>query len=224
MLNVGERGMLIDGLARRVGAQISFVLAGRGINHAGSGRVAHRTRQERRCCGRSLARCAGSDPRSRQRRDRAWPAGRVPTSPTGPECLRCQQANPKRADQPPGSRDRKPRASNSAPVTGRHSRLRLSASAADTYLNCPRCGLAIAQTARSRPLVHCPRCLGRARTRVELFASTLRAEQLYADGAPCADAGAERHANGATPDDGHRDWARRLGRVLLGSATKEANR
>ncbi len=43
VLNVGERGMLIDGLARRVGAQISFVLAGRGVNHAGSGHVAHRT-------------------------------------------------------------------------------------------------------------------------------------------------------------------------------------
>jgi hypothetical protein len=91
------------------------------------------------------------------------------------------------------------------------------------YLNCPRCGLGIAQTARSRPFVHCPRCLGRARTRVELFASTLRAEQLYADGAPGANAGTERDTNGAKPDDSHTDRARRPGRVLLGSATKKAN-
>ncbi len=126
------------------------------------------------------------------------------------------------ADQPPGGRE--PRASNSALVAGRHSRLRLSARVADTDLHCPPCRLAITRTARSRPLVHCPRCLGRGRTRVELFASTLRAQQLYADGAPRADAGAERHANGARTHDGHRDWGRRLGRVLMGSATKEGNR
>jgi hypothetical protein len=89
------------------------------------------------------------------------------------------------------------------------------------YLNCPRCGLGIAQTARSRPFVHCPRCLGRARTRVELFASTLRAEQLYADGAPWARAGTERDTNGANADDNHTDRGRRPRRVLLGSATKK---
>ncbi|MGA2930172.1 MAG: hypothetical protein ABSG43_30115 [Solirubrobacteraceae bacterium] len=43
VLNVCERGMLIEGLAARVGAQISFAVEGRGINYAGSGRVAHRT-------------------------------------------------------------------------------------------------------------------------------------------------------------------------------------
>ena len=43
VLNVSEQGMLIDGLAPRVGARISFVLAGRGISHVGCGRVAHRT-------------------------------------------------------------------------------------------------------------------------------------------------------------------------------------
>ena len=44
VLNVSEQGMLIDGLALAlVGAQISFVLAGRGISHVGCGRVAHRT-------------------------------------------------------------------------------------------------------------------------------------------------------------------------------------
>jgi hypothetical protein len=42
VLDVGEHGILIDGLRRPVGARISFVLAGRGIDHAGSGRVAHR--------------------------------------------------------------------------------------------------------------------------------------------------------------------------------------
>lgn len=42
VLNVGEWGMLINGLVRPVGARISFVLVGRGIDHAGSGRVAHR--------------------------------------------------------------------------------------------------------------------------------------------------------------------------------------
>lgn len=105
-----------------------------------------------------------------------------------------------RADERPGSRGRKPRASNSSQVTARHSRLGLSASAAETFLNCPRCGLAIAQTARSRALAHCPRCIAR----VEMFAARLRAERLYADGAPSAEDGAESAANGATPDAGDR--------------------
>jgi hypothetical protein len=43
VLNVRERGILIDGLGLPLGAQISFVLAGRDINHAESGRVAYRT-------------------------------------------------------------------------------------------------------------------------------------------------------------------------------------
>ena len=42
-LNVAERGMLIDSLRATVGAQLSFVLAGARINHAGPGWVAHRT-------------------------------------------------------------------------------------------------------------------------------------------------------------------------------------
>ncbi len=42
MLNVCERGMMIEGLALRVGAQVSFAVEGRGINYGGSGRVAHR--------------------------------------------------------------------------------------------------------------------------------------------------------------------------------------
>jgi hypothetical protein len=43
MLNMGEQGMLIDGLALPIGAQLSFALAGTGINQAGRGHVAHRT-------------------------------------------------------------------------------------------------------------------------------------------------------------------------------------
>jgi hypothetical protein len=44
VLNVSEQGMLIDGLALLpAGDRISFVLAGRGINHVGCGRVVHRT-------------------------------------------------------------------------------------------------------------------------------------------------------------------------------------
>jgi hypothetical protein len=119
------------------------------------------------------------------------------------------------------SRNRKPRSRQEHPD---HRPLALAPGplrrTAEIYLNCPRCGLGITLTTRSRPLVHCPRCLGRARTRVELFASTLRAEQLYADGAPGADAGSGRDRNEAKPDDDHADRARRPRSVLLGSATK----
>jgi hypothetical protein len=41
LLNVCERGMLIEGVALRVGAQISFAVEGLGISYGGSGRVAH---------------------------------------------------------------------------------------------------------------------------------------------------------------------------------------
>jgi hypothetical protein len=47
-------------------------------------------------------------------------------------------------------------------------------------------------------------------------ASTLGAEQLYADGAPSAGAPPERHANGAKPDDEHHDRARRPGNGASG--------
>lgn len=43
VLNVSEQGIQIDGLALGVGARISFLLEGRGINHIGRGHVAHRT-------------------------------------------------------------------------------------------------------------------------------------------------------------------------------------
>jgi hypothetical protein len=41
VLDVGEHGMRIDDLALPVGAQISFVVSGRGLHHAGCARVAH---------------------------------------------------------------------------------------------------------------------------------------------------------------------------------------
>ena len=47
------------------------------------------------------------------------------------------------------------------------------------YLTCPRCRLSIRPRALSLQLVHCPRCVARTRTLVELFASTLPAERLY---------------------------------------------
>ena len=49
------------------------------------------------------------------------------------------------------------------------------------YLTCPRCRLSIRQRALSLQLIHCPRCVARTRTLVELSASTLPAERLYSD-------------------------------------------
>lgn len=55
------------------------------------------------------------------------------------------------------------------------------AEAPGQYLTCPRCRLSIRPRAPSLQLVHCPRCVARTRTLVELFASTLPAERLYSD-------------------------------------------
>ncbi len=218
VLNVGEGGMLVDGLARRVGAQVSFVLAGRGIDHAGCGRVAHRSGKAAGIAvdhwhdATQAIRSLVSGETELVSRAEAYTTDLVGSSemPVGES---------QHAEQPPGSRDRKPRASNSASVT--HSRPGLSPPTAHTYLNCPRCGLTIAWTVRCRPLVHCPRCLGRTRTPVELFASTQRAEQSYAGAAPRADA--ERNANGATSDDrdpiGHADLEWRSSGALRDSGT-----
>ena len=77
---------------------------------------------------------------------------------------------------------------------------------ADAADRSPNLGLAIAHTERSRALAYCPRCLGRACTRLEMSAPTLRAEQLYADGAPSPGWCRRRSAaHDATPDDGDRD-------------------
>ena len=43
VLNVSEHGLGIDGLTLAIGDRISFLLAGRGMNHLGRGRVAYRT-------------------------------------------------------------------------------------------------------------------------------------------------------------------------------------
>jgi hypothetical protein len=48
------------------------------------------------------------------------------------------------------------------------------------YLNCPRCGLSIRPRTAWLAISHCPRCIARSRTLVELFRSRLPAEVLYA--------------------------------------------
>ena len=56
------------------------------------------------------------------------------------------------------------------------------------YLNCPRCGLSIIPRAAWLQVEHCPRCLARSRTLVELFASPLPTAELYRRGlTPCAE-------------------------------------
>jgi hypothetical protein len=63
------------------------------------------------------------------------------------------------------------------------------------YLNCPRCGLSIAVRSRWLAITHCPRCVARARTVVELFSSRLPARALYGENClPRADT--EAHVDG----------------------------
>ena len=50
------------------------------------------------------------------------------------------------------------------------------------YMNCPHCRLSIELNSRWLTVRHCPRCLGRNRTLVELFRAPLPAHLLYADG------------------------------------------
>ncbi len=52
---------------------------------------------------------------------------------------------------------------------------------ATPYLNCPRCGLSIALRVRWLAIKHCPRCVARSRTIVELFSSQLPAPVLYGE-------------------------------------------
>lgn len=59
--------------------------------------------------------------------------------------------------------------------------LAVDARAATSFLNCPRCGLSVEVRSRWMAIKHCPRCLGRARTLVELFSSSLPVEVLYAE-------------------------------------------
>jgi hypothetical protein len=47
------------------------------------------------------------------------------------------------------------------------------------YLNCPRCGLSIEVRSRWLAIRHCPRCIARTRTVVELFGSGLPADARH---------------------------------------------
>ncbi len=81
--------------------------------------------------------------------------------------------------EPPGSADRRYQGSCVGnPMTD----IAFDARAATFFLNCPRCGLSVEVRSRWMAIRHCPRCLGRARTLVELFSSSLPAEALYAEG------------------------------------------
>ena len=81
----------------------------------------------------------------------------------------------------------------------------LDREASGPYLNCPRCRLSIRLRGPSLRMVHCPRCVARTRTLVELFASTLPAEQLYDDAAHSARRHPPRRAHVPKPPDGARD-------------------
>jgi hypothetical protein len=50
------------------------------------------------------------------------------------------------------------------------------------YLNCPRCGLSIRVRLPWLAMTHCPRCIARAHTAVELFGSDVSASIVYANG------------------------------------------
>jgi hypothetical protein len=52
------------------------------------------------------------------------------------------------------------------------------------YLTCPRCRLSIELKSQWLTIRHCPRCLGRNRTLVELFNSPLPADVLYGHNPP----------------------------------------
>jgi hypothetical protein len=59
---------------------------------------------------------------------------------------------------------------------------------AGLYLNCPRCGLSIEIRSHWLAVTHCPRCIARSRTAVELFSSEMPASLLHANGSlPCSD-------------------------------------
>jgi hypothetical protein len=51
-----------------------------------------------------------------------------------------------------------------------------------SYLNCPRCGLSIWTRLSWLAMTHCPRCIARAHTAVELFSSDVSANIVYASG------------------------------------------
>jgi hypothetical protein len=71
----------------------------------------------------------------------------------------------------------------------------LGREASAPYLNCPRCRLSIRRRGPLPQMVHCPRCVARTRTLVELFASALPADQLYGGAAPLRDAARSRRVH-----------------------------
>jgi hypothetical protein len=74
------------------------------------------------------------------------------------------------------------RGSRASACQARQGRSLMTVSAPATpYLNCPRCGLSIALRSRWLAVKHCPRCVARTHTIVELFSSRLPAHLLYAE-------------------------------------------
>jgi hypothetical protein len=74
-----------------------------------------------------------------------------------------------------------------------------------SYLVCPRCRLTITPRVVWLAVTHCPRCLARSRTIVEMFSSQLPADVLYAEGsqpAPEADATTRNAGSAGSPDRG----------------------
>jgi hypothetical protein len=72
------------------------------------------------------------------------------------------------------------------------------ARAATSFLNCPRCRLSLEVGSRWMAIRHCPRCLGRTRTLVELFSSPLPAGALYADSLRPEQRSDPKHAVGSS--------------------------
>ncbi len=80
---------------------------------------------------------------------------------------------------------------------------------ARSYLNCPRCGLTIELRVPSLAIRHCPRCVARSHTVVDLYGSGLPATTL--------EAGTVRKGNIATGGTGTSRESLRLDRMFSGA-------
>ncbi len=78
-----------------------------------------------------------------------------------------------------------------------------------SHLNCPRCGLTIELSVPSLAIRHCPRCVARSHTVVDLYGSGLRATTL--------EAGTVLKGNIATGRTGTSRESLRLNRVFSGA-------
>lgn len=67
------------------------------------------------------------------------------------------------------------------------------------YLSCPRCGLSLEVRSRWLTIRHCPRCVARSRTVVELLSSAVPADVVHASDLPPAHA--ETRTTLPTPGD-----------------------